>query len=277
MKTLKDGMKKSVFSFLVLLFFFTNLLAYGYNDIGVYKDYKKIASGIKISKTIFVTKDSILRYNDFYLKKDKDIYYNYDVIFVDRVAGLTFLRIDIPGNSVSLQKVRQIQEDDPIYIQKENRFIKIGKYLKKIKGYGLLKSESKDLYAAMPLFVKHKKIIGIILGYFQKNQYIFLKSPILNFYKKNINTILKKGKPRLNIIVTELWKENGIKIIKSYNNKFKVGDVIYKIESSSIDNVLDFNISLFRYNLNNEIKFWIKRGESNKTVIIRRREKYERK
>jgi len=74
-----------------------------------------------------------------------------------------------------------------------------------------------------------------------------------------------------------LWKKNGIKIIKSYNNKFKVGDVIYKIETSSIDNVLDFNISLFRYNLNDEIKFWIKRGENNKTVIIRRREKYERK
>src|SRR6056297_3640851 len=133
MKTLKDGMKKSVFSFLVVILFFTNLLAYGYNDIGVYKNYKKIASGIKISDTIFVTKDSILRFNDFYLKKDKDIYYNYDVIFVDRVAGLTFLRVDIPGNSVALQKVNDLKENDSIYIQKNNKFIKIGRYLKKVK------------------------------------------------------------------------------------------------------------------------------------------------
>ncbi|TYB31183.1 MAG: hypothetical protein FXF47_05390 [Candidatus Mcinerneyibacterium aminivorans] len=264
-------MKKLVFS-LVLGFVLISAVhsESRYNNqsgISIYKNYKKIASGIKLTDDIFVTKDSILNYNNFYLKKNNDIFYNYEVIYVDRVSGLAFLKIDIPGDKEIFYDQIELNENDPIYIYENNKYHKIGKYVKKIKGYGLLNTDYKKLYVAMPLYNKNKKFIGLLLGYFQKSHYLFLRNNILTFYQNNINSVLNHGKPNLNIIVSEMWHKNGIKVIKSMNNKFKKGDVIVKIEDKNINNVLDFNISLYEYNEKPSIEFFIRRN--NGLISIR--------
>lgn len=266
-------MKKLAFNFFILVLFVSIIHSdnYSYNNkckISIFKDYEKIASGIKIAENIFVTKDSILSYNNFYLKSKKNIYYNYEVIYVDRVSGLAFLRIDIPGEKENLHKQVKLTEDDPIFIYKDNNYQKIGKYAKKIKGYGLLNTKYEDLYVTMPLYNINKKFIGLILGYFQKNHYIFLKSNILKFYQNNLNSILKEGKPNLNIVVSEMWHKNGIKIIKSFNDQFKRGDIIVKIEGDKINNILDFNISLYKFNKRSTLKFIVKRDDKLKSIKI---------
>ena len=267
-------MKKLVFSFVVSFFLLSVLYPEdnSYNNkckISIYHNYRKIASGIKITESIFVTKDSILNYNNFYLKRNNNIFYNYEVIYVDRVSGLAFLKVDIPGKSEELKKNIELDEDDPLFILKNNKYHKIGTYAKKIKGYGLLNTNYKKLYVTMPLYNTKKDFIGLILGYFQKNHYLFLKNNVLKFYQKNIKSILNHGKPNLNIIVSEMWHRNGIKVIKSFNNKFKKGDIIVRIEESDINNVLDFNMSLYQYNNRSSIELIVKRKKGLEKINIR--------
>ena len=263
-------MKKYLFSILLFLAI-DNVVLYALSDaVGIYYRFNKIGEGVLLSDTVFVTTDNVLRYSNFYLKDGKNIYYNYQIIFIDRISKLVFLKVKLDKKCVRLPKKIVLRETDNIYTMHGDKYVDIGFYTRKYKGYRALISDYPELYEGMPLYNTNHKFLGILIGNYGNNLYLFLDSEFLKFYKKHLKNILKYGKPVLKIVVEELWNKQGVKIVKSQNPLLKVNDIIIKLNHMAINNILDFNKGLFLVSKRNFFYLTIVRNKEVKRIKMRR-------
>jgi len=239
-------MKKLIFSFLFFLITLSSLLWAGGTSVEIFCKDKKVASGIFLSPDLAVTTDSILLYNNIYFRAGSKTLYNYRIEFIDRVTKLVFLRIrDAREIPVTLPSDNILVEMEPVYIHEGGKRIDVGFFTRKLNGYGAFISEDKSLYEGTPLYDIEDKFAGVLIGNLDQNLYLFLYADMLAFYRDYLNMIIERGRPVLNIVVTEMWEYSGIRVKESRNALVKKGDIIVGLANFRINNVLDFNRALY--------------------------------
>ena len=238
-------MKKLIFSLLLFLITVQALIADG-APLEIFCKDKKVAAGFFLSPDLAVTTDSILLYNNIHFKTETKTLYNYRIEFIDRVTKLVFLRLkDAGGPPMRLPADNILVETEPVYIHDKGKRVDVGFFTRKLNGYGAFISEDRSLYEGTPLYDIEDEFAGVLIGNLDQNLYLFLYADMLAFYRDNLNMIIKRGRPVLNIVVTEMWEYSGIQVKESRNELVEKGDIIVGLANFRINNVLDFNRALY--------------------------------
>jgi len=260
-------MKKSVFSTLLLCLVTAAAFASG-DQAEVYCKYKKIANGVFLKDDLLVTTDNILLYNNIYFKEKDENIYDYRIVFVDRVTKLVFVRFDTDSSALEIPPDNILVDGEPIFVEHEGKKKKVGIFTRKINGYGAFYSNDKLLFEGTAIYDVEGAFAGILLGKLNESLYLFIYSDMLAFYRDNIDNIRNSERPKLNILVTELWEYPGIRVKESANRAIMKDDVIIKVDSFLVNNVLDFNRALYFSAGKKKFVFTVIRNNMEKIVTV---------
>lgn len=233
---------------------------------------KQIGQGLQLNKGLVVASSRILASKGFYLKKENKSYKVYDVAYVDPIARLVFLKVDIPYKQEKYRLETHVKETESVYKENNGKMESIGFFTTYIKGYGAIISDNNELYEGMPLYDNEGNVLGLLMNRYSENLFIYLNSEWLYFYRDNFDLLINAKRPVMNIVVNELWEQPGIRVMSSKNTFFKEGDIIIRVNDSLIRNVLDFNRALIAFSMFEQMTFSILRNGNTITfdLTIRR-------
>jgi len=262
-------MKKLIFSFLLILQMIAMAAASDAGQLHILCKDKKIASGVFLAPDLAVTTDTILLYHNIRFEAAGKTLYNYRIEFIDPVTKLVFLRLKgADARPVVIPDDNILIETEPLFILSGGERVNVGFFTRKLNGYGAFVSENASLYEGTALYDIEGHLAGVLIGNLDQHLFLFIYADMLAFYRDHLKMIIQKGRPVLNIVVTELWEYSGIQVKESRNSLVKKGDIIVGVGSFEINNVLDFNRALYLVNAEKKLLLKMIRDGHLKVITI---------
>ena len=187
---------------------------------------------------------------------------------MDRITKLVFIRFNSEAEALDIPSDNMFVDGEPIFTMENGRKKRIGLFTQKINGYGAFFTTENGLYEGTAIYDIEGHFAGILMGRLNDKLYLFLYADMLAFYKDNIDSIREMKRPKLGIMVTEMWEFPGIRIKESANKSLKKNDIIIKVDSFLINNVLDFNRALFYSSTKKKLRFTVLRGKEKKMITV---------